>query len=174
MFPGNAKCSMTSLADTKHIFMKRLINDASNFAAGQDPVYMEWGTPVWWGRFLLFCVPQSMKTKETSPTRPGSPTPCKQALRPRAVSRLRDETIKSLRSRNNYSPQFQFILLNKTALKIGVQSRLLGDQIRNEEVINSTRNRISSLKVFYFLLYFIDGRVFQDYFSYRIRQNILN
>ena len=41
---------------------------------------MEWGTPVYWGRFLLFCVPQSVKTKETNPTRPGSPTPCKQAL----------------------------------------------------------------------------------------------
>ena len=41
---------------------------------------MEWGTPVWWGRFLLFCVPQSVKTKETNPTRPGSPTPCKEAL----------------------------------------------------------------------------------------------
>ena len=42
---------------------------------------MEWGTPVKWGRFLLFCVPQSVKTKETNPTRPGSPTPCKQALK---------------------------------------------------------------------------------------------
>ena len=42
-----------------------------------DPVYMEWGR----GRFLLFCVPQSVKTKETNPTRPGSPTPCKQALK---------------------------------------------------------------------------------------------
>ena len=41
---------------------------------------MEWGTPVWWGKFLLFCVPHSVKTKETNPTRPGSPTPCKQAL----------------------------------------------------------------------------------------------
>ena len=38
------------------------------------------GTPVQWGRFLLFCVPQSVKTKETNPTRPGFPTPCKQAL----------------------------------------------------------------------------------------------
>ena len=38
---------------------------------------MEWGTPVLWGRYLLFCVLQSVKTKET--TRPGSPTPCKQA-----------------------------------------------------------------------------------------------
>ena len=42
---------------------------------------MEWGTPVQWGKFLLFCVPQSVKIKETYPTRPGSPTPCKQALR---------------------------------------------------------------------------------------------
>ena len=41
---------------------------------------MKWGTPVQWGKFLLFCVPQSVKTKETYPTRPGSPTPCKQAL----------------------------------------------------------------------------------------------
>ena len=41
---------------------------------------MEWGTPVKWGKFLLFCVTQSVKTKETNTTRPGSPTPCKQAL----------------------------------------------------------------------------------------------
>ena len=41
---------------------------------------MEWETPVQWGRFLLFCVHQSVKTKETYPTRPGFPTPCKQAL----------------------------------------------------------------------------------------------
>ena len=40
---------------------------------------MEWGTPVYWGKFLLFCAPQGVKTKETNPTRPGSPTPCKQA-----------------------------------------------------------------------------------------------
>ena len=32
------------------------------------------------GRFLLFCVAQTVKTKETNPTRPGSPTPRKQAL----------------------------------------------------------------------------------------------
>ena len=52
------------------------------FIGDLGPVYMEWGTPVWWGRFLLFCVPQSVKTKETNPTRPGSPTPCKQTLNP--------------------------------------------------------------------------------------------
>ena len=28
----------------------------------------------------MFCVRQSVKTKETNPTRPGSATPCKQAL----------------------------------------------------------------------------------------------
>ena len=39
------------------------------------------GDPVQWGKFLLFFVPQSVKTKETNPTRPGSPTPCKQGLR---------------------------------------------------------------------------------------------
>ena len=49
---------------------------------------MELGTPVWWDRLLLFCVRQSVKTKETNPTRPGSPTPCKQAL-----SRLRPEIL---------------------------------------------------------------------------------
>ena len=41
---------------------------------------MEWGTPVQWGKFLLFCVRQSVKTKETYPSGPGSLTPCKQAL----------------------------------------------------------------------------------------------
>ena len=38
MLPGNAKCSMASLADTKHIFRERKIHkfiyEASNFAAG--------------------------------------------------------------------------------------------------------------------------------------------
>ena len=48
---------------------------------------MEWGTPVQWGKFLLFCVPQSVKTKETSPTRPGSLTPCKQALRTASLTK---------------------------------------------------------------------------------------
>ena len=44
------------------------------------PVYMEWGTPVQWGKFLLFSRSGRHKTKETYPTRPGSPTPCKQGL----------------------------------------------------------------------------------------------
>ena len=42
---------------------------------------MEWGTPVWWGWFLLFSRSEGDKTKETYPTRPGSPIPCKQGLR---------------------------------------------------------------------------------------------
>ena len=48
---------------------------------------MEWGTPVYWGMFLLFCGPQTVKTKEINPTRPGSPTPCKQALNKDAIVR---------------------------------------------------------------------------------------
>ena len=42
---------------------------------------MDWGTPVQWGWFLLFSRSRGHKTKETYPTRPGSPTPCKQGLR---------------------------------------------------------------------------------------------
>ena len=41
---------------------------------------MEWGTPVYWGWFLLFSRSGGHKTKETYLTRPGSPTPCKQGL----------------------------------------------------------------------------------------------
>ena len=44
------------------------------------------------------------------------------------------------------------LLGNKNALKNG-QSSLLGDLIRIERVINSTRNRISTLNVFHVLLY---------------------
>ena len=44
------------------------------------PVYMEWGTPVFWGWFLLFSRAGGHKTKETYPTRPVSPTACKQGL----------------------------------------------------------------------------------------------
>ena len=35
---------------------------------------------VGWGKFLLFSRSGGHKTKETYPTRPGSPTPCKQGL----------------------------------------------------------------------------------------------
>ena len=42
---------------------------------------MEWGNPIYWGWFLLFSRSGGHKTKETYPTRPGSPTPGKQGLR---------------------------------------------------------------------------------------------
>ena len=88
------------------------------------PVYMEWGTPVKWGRFLLFCVPQSLKTKETSPTRPGSPTPCKQALnfRPPVWSVLR--TNGSLKTWLLVRPQVLIILREKK--EYGVKGAYFG------------------------------------------------
>ena len=55
--------------------------DSDAQAIQLGPVYMEWGTPVYWGKFLLFSRSGGHKTKETYPTRPGSPTPCKQGLR---------------------------------------------------------------------------------------------
>ena len=45
---------------------------------------------------------------------------------------------------------------------------LLGDWIRNEEAINSTRNRISSLKVFHVLLYRRSSILQDIYFLHRI------
>ena len=50
------------------------------------PVYMEWGAPVYWGWFLVFSRSEGHKTKETSPTRPGSPTPSKQGLNIQKIS----------------------------------------------------------------------------------------
>ena len=57
--------------------LKTFIQNSRNLG----PVYMEWGTPVEWGWFLLFSRSGGHKTKETYPTRPGSTTPCKQGLR---------------------------------------------------------------------------------------------
>ena len=37
MLPGNAKCSMTSLADTKHIFIERLIFGGIEFCSSLRP-----------------------------------------------------------------------------------------------------------------------------------------
>ena len=41
---------------------------------------MEWGTRSSGVGFFCFVSPRAWKKKETKPTRPGSPTPCKQAL----------------------------------------------------------------------------------------------
>ena len=51
-----------------------------------------------------------------------------------------------------------------------VTSRLLGDYIRNEEAINSTPNRTSSLKFVHFLLYRRSNIPYNIYFfiSYSI------
>ena len=60
---------------------QRLASSFRELCSLLGPVYMEWGTPVWWGWFLLFLRSGGHKTKETYPTRPRYPTPCKQGLR---------------------------------------------------------------------------------------------
>ena len=79
---------------------------------------MEWGTPVQWGRFLLFCVHQSVKTKETYPTRPGSPTPCKQGLSQsisQSVSQSVSQQVNDFGQKLQIS--FLFVLGKKQALR---------------------------------------------------------
>ena len=71
---------------------------------------MEWGTPVLWARFLLFCVPQSVKTKETNPNRPGSPTPCKQALRFSGDEKVKKSNSLT-RQNNNFARASRFSVL---------------------------------------------------------------
>ena len=77
-----------------------------------DPFYMEWGTPVQWGKFLLLCVPQSVKTNETNPTRPGSPTPCKQALS--VISQTQFLSLSSLAFYRTLQPPLSFANLCDT------------------------------------------------------------
>ena len=60
--------------------------------------------------------------------------------------------------------------LNKNALTAVVSLICLAEiRSRNEEAISSTRNRIYSLKVFYFLLY--RGRVFFRIFTFYLFLN---
>ena len=54
--------------------------------------------------------------------------------------------------------------VTRTHLKAAFSLALLGDQIRNEEAINSTQNRIKSLKVF--TSYFIAGWEFFRIFTF--------
>ena len=78
------------------------------------------------GRFLWFCVPQSVKTKQTNPARPGYPTPCKQGLRmdKTIINALVQSTERSLHLiyKNLFSiKQYQFPL--KTGLNLFKESR---------------------------------------------------
>ena len=49
LLPGNAKCSMTSVADTRHTFVERFMYGASNFAANRRQK-----TSTWWTRASHF------------------------------------------------------------------------------------------------------------------------
>ena len=75
------------------------------------------------GRFLWFCVPQSVKTKQTNPTRPGYPTPCKQGLRmdKTIINALVQSTERSLHLiyKNLFSiKQYQFPLRHTLLLRV--------------------------------------------------------
>ena len=59
--------------------------------------------------------------------------------------------------------------INKNALTVAFRLACLGIRSRNEEAINSARNRIYLLKVFYFLLY--QHRVFFRIFAFYLFLN---
>ena len=61
------------------------------------PVYMEWGTPVKWGRFLLFCVPQSL-------------------VRPQVLIILREK--KSMALKELILGRDKFLILHERVIKI--------------------------------------------------------
>ena len=79
----------------------------------------------------------------------------------RIVSQLSDKT----RLENN-SKDHSFAELKQERCLKSVKSRFLGDSVRNEEAINSKRNRISPLNVFHFLLY-RRSSILQDFLSRR-------
>ena len=60
---------------------KMIIEGVNAYMGTQGLFTWRGGPPVQWGWFLLFSRSEGHKTKETYPTRPGSPTPCKQGLR---------------------------------------------------------------------------------------------
>ena len=80
---------------------------------------MECGTPVLWGWFLLFSRSVGHKTKETYPTRPGSPTPCKQGLNSATSLKL---IVSNRRVRNPVSVLFTALFIFTKLLPEAVQS----------------------------------------------------
>ena len=96
------------------------------------PVYMEWGTPVLGGWFLLFSRSGGHKTKETYPTRPGSPTPCKQGLT------LDSDTTRSSLKANNQISQPELEALRAATISAGKKMRpcsVRRDETRRENSI---------------------------------------
>ena len=80
----NCTCSKKQICTFSTLFCLSLafvLHDYNAVLYDQGPLYMGWGTPVQRGWFLLFSRSGGHKTKETYPTRPGFPTPCKQGLK---------------------------------------------------------------------------------------------
>ena len=68
--------------------------------------------------------------------------------------------------------EYPVLGINKNALTAAFRLPCLGIRLRNEEAINSTRNRIYLLKVFYFLLYrVLLRRVFFRIFAFYLFLN---
>ena len=112
---------------------------------------MEWGTPVWWGWFLLFSCSGGHKTKETYPTRPGSPTPCKQGLKrnlKELVRKALEMCLRVLKETNKsrfdrYSRQKQCI--DHIPYYLSGLSRVhFSDNLSRNSCIHSYKNLISS------------------------------
>ena len=112
---------------------------------------MEWGTPVWWGWFLLFSCSGGQKTKETYPTRPGSPTPCKQGLKrnlKELVQKALEMCLRVLKETNKsrfdrYSRQKQCI--DHIPYYLSGLSRVhFSDNLSRNSCIHSYKNLISS------------------------------
>ena len=112
---------------------------------------MEWGTPVWWGWFLLFSCSGGHKTKETYPTRPGSPTPCKQGLKrnlKELVQKALEMCLRVLKETNKsrfdrYSRQKQCI--DHIPYYLSGLSRVhFSDNLSRNSCIHSYKNLISS------------------------------
>ena len=80
------------------------------------------GTPVWWGWFLLFSRSGGHKTKETYPTRPGSPTPCKQALRKTSIQKC--EIAQNCRFPLPFLTVIAFHRVQKSPLITGIVDRI--------------------------------------------------
>ena len=136
---------------------------------------MEWGTPVQWGKFLLFCVPQSVKIKETNPTRPGSPTPCKQALSFSLLcctTTLRRSLISNISSFTQLNWFFCGVIISATRVPRLLQEKKVARTNKNENENEITAHKIKKfLTVMDKLTFLKQGTLGQQTLDYKYLQS---